>query len=130
MSLIPGVDDDYDSEDGFTRVTRRRRSNKMQFTGRKTGTALRSVPRFRKTHVFVSRLEENMNPDAVKTFVTELINDECEVEQLRTRYLSYSSFLISCDLRHKDLILNPDEPEEGILVRRSYDRQNASHGDA
>ena len=124
------VDNDYDSEDGFTRVTRRRRSNKMQFTGRKTGTVLRSVPRFRKIQVFVSRLEENMSPDAIKNFVNGLINEGCEVEQLRTRYPSYSSFLISCDIRHKDLILNPDEWEEGVLVRRSYDRRNASHGDA
>ena len=83
-----GVDDDYDSEDGFTRVTGRRRSNEMHITDRKTGTVLQSVPPFRKFQVFLS--------NAIKNFVNELINDECDFEQLRTRYSSYSSFLISC----------------------------------
>ena len=87
----PGVDDDYDSDDGFTCVTRRRRSNKVQFTGCKTGTVLWSVPRFSKTQVFVSRLEEDMSIDAIKSFISELIKDQCKVEQLRTIYPLYSS---------------------------------------
>lgn len=67
-----------------------------------------------------------MSPVAIKSFVSELSNDECEVEQMRTGYPSYSSFLIFCKLRQKDVILNSDEWKEGVLVRRSYDRRNAS----
>ena len=105
----PGAEDDYDSENGFTRLISKRRSNNKQFTSRKTGTVHRSVPCFRMIQVCVTRLEENKSPDAVKNFVSELINYEFEVEQLRTSYPSFSSFLIFCDLRHEDLILEPDE---------------------
>ena len=39
--------------------------------------------------------------------------------RLKTKFPSYSSYsyLVSCDFRHKDTVMNPDEWDEVILIR-------------
>ena len=117
--------------DGFTTQTsRRRRRNRTTITGSKTGTSLRSAPSTRKIKIFVTRLEANLAPTVLHDFIKELIDDECEVTKLTTKYPTYSSFVVTCDLRHKDKILNSEEWEEGILIKRFVGSVNNSRPDS
>ena len=118
MNPAPGTAVDDDLEDGFTLVSRRRRNNRSSFTGRKISTNLRSVQHARTTRLFVSRLEPDVTANMLTDYIHELINDDCTVTRFTTRYPSYSSFLVSFDMRHKDTVMNPDEWGEGVLVRR------------
>ena len=87
-------------------------------TGSKSGTTLRSVAQVRKIKVFISRLEADISPETLKPYVREILNDDCTVEKLNTRFPTYSSFLVTCDARHTRTILNCEEWEEGVLIRR------------
>ena len=123
----PLVDTD---NDGFTLVSRRRRPRRCIITGSKSGTSLRSVAQ--KVQIFVSRLEPDLLPSTLKDYVKEIIDDDCEVEKRSTRYPSYSSFVVTCDFRHKESLLNPEEWEDGVIIRRFYgmltNRSGNSHG--
>ena len=119
------ANDEY-VEEGFTQVTNRRRNNKSKFTGRKKGTNLRSVQQVRNIRLFVSRLEAGLSADILKDFICELIGDECSVSKLTTKYPTYSSFLVICDERHKEAIMNPEEWEEGVLVMKYFNRTGSS----
>ena len=89
-------------------------------TGCKTGTILISVPQIRKVPVFVTRLESYLLLETQKEYVPEFIGDECSVVKLVTRYPSYSSFMVTCDFKHLDSVLNPEEWQQGVLVRQFY----------
>ena len=91
-------------------------------TGRKTGTNLRSVPQVKRFNLFVSRIETGVLPDTLKSFVNDLISDTCSVQCLKTRFPDYLSFIVSCDDRHRDTIMNPDEWPEGVLIRQYIGR--------
>ena len=116
--------EETDDEEGFTRVSNRRRPHGRRgaVTGCRTGTSLRSVAQIRKVQIFVTRLEADLQPSSLKAYVTEIINDECTVEKLATRYPDYSSFLVTCNYNHMDSLLNPEEWQEGVLVKRFYGR--------
>ena len=58
--------------------------------------------------------------EELKEFVRELTGTECEVERLKTKYSSYSSFVISCDKSKESVLLDPDEWEKGVLIRPFY----------
>ena len=106
-------------DEGFTVVSNRRarRRQRSVILGRNTATNIRSVPQVKKVRVFVSRLEANLTPNVLEDFVKNLISDDCSVMRLKTKFPSYSSYLVSCDFRHKDTVMNPDEWGEGILIR-------------
>ena len=91
-------------------------------TGRKTGTSLRSVPQVKRFNLFVSRMETGVLPETLKSFVSDLISDVCNVQSLKTKFPDYSSFIVSCDDRHRDTIMNPDEWPEGVLIRQYIGR--------
>ena len=127
-----GFEEEGSDEDGFiTQVSRnqRRRNQKAAFTGRKTGTSLRSVPQVKKINLFVTRLEPNLSEDVLMSFAKDLINDDCSVEKLETRFPSYSSFKVTCDAKYKTAIMNPDEWPEGILIREYVGRRANAMGE-
>ena len=76
-------------------------------TGHKQGTARKAISHMQQTRVFVSRL----SPVVSFTCVNFNIN------RLQTKFPSYSSFVITCDVKHKQKLLIPDEWEEGILLK-------------
>ena len=76
-------------------------------TGRKEGNRLVVVPQIRKTRVFVSRLGPECTVEAIKSYATDLIGCECEVEKLETKFPTYSSFVISCNAQFRDKLLKP-----------------------
>lgn len=118
-------------EEGFVRVSNRRRPRNRRpiITGSRTGTSLRSVAQARKVRVFVTRLEADLLPSVLESYVREIISDECTVEKLETRFPSYSSFLVTCDYRHMNTILNPEEWQEGVLIKRFYGNGPNRSGD-
>ena len=101
-------------------------------TGSKAGTRLASVAQTRKVQIFVSRLEPDLLPTTLKDYVREIIDDECAVEKLNTRFPSYSSFVVTCDFGHLESVLNPEEWEDGVIIRRFFglpgDRSADNHG--
>ena len=115
-------------EEGFTRVTIRRRNIKSKFTGRKNCTNLRSVQQVRNLRIFVSRLEAGLTADILKDYICELIGDECTVANLANKYPNYSSFLVICNERHEEAIMNPDGWEEGVFVMRYLNCTRPSMG--
>ena len=62
----------------------------------------------------------------VKEFVDSMIRDQCKVERLKTRYDNYSSFLVTCDYGHKNTVMNPEEWQEGVLIRQFFGQPNAN----
>ena len=87
-------------------------------TGRKTGTNLRPLPQVKRFNLFVSRIETGVLPETLKSFVSDLISDVCSVQCLKTRLPDYLSYIVSCDDRHMDTIMNPDEWPEGVLIEQ------------
>ena len=87
-------------------------------TGRKTGTALKAVPLRRR--IFVSRLDPEMTCEGMKDYVRELIGVDCDVERVKPKFPSYSSFVITVSKTHEDALLDPDAWEEGLIIRPFY----------
>ena len=90
-------------------------------TGSKAGNELGAVPRVLKCKIFVSRLSPDITADKVKEVTSEIINDSCDVEKLQTKFNTYSSFCVTCDLKHRDKVLDPEMWEAGVLIRQFYD---------
>ena len=85
---------------------RRRRSNLI--TGCKTGNELGVVPKIQKCRAFVSRLSPSITAEKVKEFASEIIGSTCDVEKLQTKFTSYSSFCISCEVQYREIICGPE----------------------
>ena len=102
--------------DGFIthRDCHKRKRNRSTVTGNKTGTVLSAVPTARKIRVFVSRLESDASGLTLKQYVCDMIRGECDVQMLSTRFPSYSSFMISCDIKHSETILCAEEWPPGV----------------
>ena len=121
------IDDDIDnpdaSADDFEKVkSRRKRTRKRVDTviGRKPVTRLGICPRARKFEAFVSRLGPDVTIDAVQEFCRSIINEDCKVEKLKTKFSTYSSFKITCNRWKKEALLNPDSWESGVFIRPFY----------
>ena len=117
-SLYDSEAQDTEEEDFQIYRSRRTRKKNRAVTGRKVGTGMRLVYQVKKFNLFVTRFEVGVLPETLKSFVNELISDECEVQRLDTRFPSYSSFVVTCDDRHKNLIMNPNEWPEGVLIKK------------
>ena len=105
-------------DDGFLhRIPRRSRAQQSLVTGRKSGTALRAAPVVKRIKIFVSRLDPSETTDSMREYVRGLTGTECVIERLKSKFPTYSSFVITCDKQFENILLNPDEWEEGLLVR-------------
>ena len=100
----------------------RPRRNKPLLTGMKADTTLRAVEAVRKISVFISRCHPDETSDGIKSYVQEIISDECSVQKLPTKFPTYSSFVVTCDAKHDEKIMSPDEWSSGILIRKFYGR--------
>ena len=111
------------SLDDFTKVqSRRKRSRKRSnaVVGRKTVACLGTRARASKFDLFVSRLGPNVTAAAVQEFCQAILCEDCEVSKLKTKYDSYSSFKVTCNMWKRAEILNPDSWETGVLIRPFY----------
>ena len=106
-----------------------RKKSKPVITGTKRGTGLRAVSQIKLTRVFVSRLLPDISVEVIREYVSGLVSDDFEIVKLKTRYPSYSSFVITCDLKHRDTLLNPEEWEEGVLLRPFLGKLNPTNAD-
>ena len=68
----------------------------------------------------MSRLSPSITAEKVKEFASEIIGSTCNVEKLQTKFTSYSSFCISCEVQYREIILDPNMWESGVLVRPFY----------
>ena len=100
----------------------RKRSNMI--TGRKVGTKLKSVPFVKLAKIFVSRLEPSASVEGLTEYLYEITGKPLKVAKMTTKHPSYSSFVIVCEKDDETKLLNPDEWEEGVLVRRFYGQVN------
>ena len=106
-----------DSE-GFTTVTRRRNHRESEgVVGTKSGTTLNAITVRRRVNIFVSRLDPGLSVDSLRAYVEEICEKDFEIIKLKTKFPSYSSFVVTCELSEKDKMMNPENWEEGILVR-------------
>ena len=63
------------------------------------------------TRIFVSRFLPDMSVEEVRVYV------EFEIVKLKSKCPIYSSFFTTCDEKHRETLMNPDEWEDGILLR-------------
>ena len=81
---------------------------------------MKAVQVVKKARIFISRLDPDETVDNMKEYVKGLTGEDCDVEKLNARFPTYSSFVITCSKRHENTLLDPDEWEEGLLVRPFY----------
>ena len=112
-----------DNQGFLSRVPRPRQSSKIK-TGKKTGTSLKVVRPVKTSRIFISRLDPECPIEAVQEFVTTMTGNDCVVEKLKPKFPSYSSFVITVNKEHEDTVLNPDEWEEGLILRPFYGKVN------
>ena len=80
-----------------------------------------AIPKVKKCAIFVSRLDPEMTVAKAKEFVSHIVGGAgCVVEKLKTKYNTYASFYVSCDFGHRDVLLDADMWESGVLVRPFY----------
>ena len=86
--------------------------------GRKKGTSLAAVPYSPpKARIFVSRVRPTITVEQIREFVGSIAGVEAEVERITTRNDRYASFLIQVEKRVEEQVLDPDEWEEGLIIR-------------
>ena len=86
--------------------------------GRKKGTALAAVPFSpRKARIFVSRVRPTTTVDEIREFVRSITGEDAAVQRIVTRNEKYASFLVSVEKQVEDQVLDPDEWEEGLIIR-------------
>ena len=108
-------------EDEFQSQRRRRNGRRRNMvTGRKAGNELGAVAPVLKCKIFVSRLNPDISAERVQVAAGEIINDSCDVQKLQTKFNTYSSFYVTCDVKHRDKILDPEMWEKGVLIRPFY----------
>ena len=94
--------------------------------GRKKGTGLAAVPYSPpKARIFLSRVRPTISVDQIREFVHGIAGADADVERIQTRNANYSAFLIKVEKRVEDRVLDPDEWEEGLIIRpfRGFLRQ-------
>ena len=113
--------------------TQQQRTRKPPVTGTKAGTSLRAVEAVRKVSVFVSRCHPEETEEGINNFAHEIISDDCTVQKLPTKFPTYSSFVITCDAKHEEKIMCPDEWSSGLIIRKFYGpsvKDNLTSGNA
>ena len=119
-----------DSE-GFIRREKISRNMQRPLTmGRKTGTRIKVAPKVNKCKIFVSRLDPEFPLEELHEFVHELTgNASCEIEKLKSRFPTYASYVITCDKCYEKTLLDPDEWEEGVIIRPFYLKRSGNPND-
>ena len=105
-------------------INRRQNQNSRLVTGRKPGNSLGVVPKVKMCRVFISRLSPGLSTETFKTFCSQFIDEDFEVLKLAAKFPNYSSFVISCDEKHKQKLFDPENWEEGTLIRPYFGALN------
>ena len=84
-------------------------------TGKKKGSKLKSIPR--RVNIFVSRLDPDETEQSIVEYVQEITGQVCIVRKLNTRAVTFSSFVIACKEDIVEKIMDPEEWEEGVIIR-------------
>ena len=84
--------------------------------GRKKGTRL-GVVAAPKARVFISRLKPRTTADEIAEYVREIAGVDANVERIDSRRTNYASFLIYVDRGAAEKVLDPEEWQEGVIVR-------------
>ena len=112
------------SNDGFETVKKRRRSTPRKskvIVGQNPVASLGTCElRANRYAVFVSRLAPKVSDQAVKLFVESMLGEDVDVERLQTKFMTYSSFKISCNIQMKRKLLDPVNWESGVIIRPFY----------
>ena len=97
--------------------------------GRKKGTGLAAVPFVQRTgpraRIFVSRVRPSTTVDQIRDFVRSIAGVDAVVDRIQTRSDKYASFLVQVEKAVEKFVLDPDEWEEGLIIRpfRGYLRR-------
>lgn len=114
------------SNDGFTVVHRQKRQRQLRSkTNIVTGTASSSSSLIKASQpvrrVFVTRLDPGTQIMDIENLVHSNSDYEVSVEKLKTKYNSYSSFVITCHgNEERDFIMRPDIWPIGTLIKPFY----------
>ena len=90
-------------QEGFIRHERGpRKTQRPLAMGRKSGTRVKVAPVIKKCKIFVSRLAPNFPVEELREFIKELTGDDStEITTLKTKFPTYSSFVITCNKEHE-----------------------------
>ena len=76
----------------------------------------------------MSRVKPQSTVEEIKEYVQEIAGVDADVMKIQSRNTHYSSFLIPVDKNVEDRVLDPDEWQEGLIIRpfpgflrRTYD---------
>ena len=70
-----------------------------------------------KARIFISRCQTYITTEEIREYVQEIAGVESDVERIQSRSQNYASFLITVDKSVEDKVLDPDEWQEGLVVR-------------
>ncbi|XP_006822338.1 uncharacterized protein LOC100369837 [Saccoglossus kowalevskii] len=111
------------NSDGFTTVNRKRKNQR----GPRVGTAdpdrdcaikvVHYNPPFR---AFITRLSPLTSTEDIQSFVKKSLNVQVNCEKLKTKFDTYSSFLIETTREFSGQIMDPTVWPTGILIRKYY----------
>lgn len=81
--------------------------------------------RQRMKQLFVSRFEPDMNESDIGDIIKSSLDIRYSVSKLKTKFPTYSSFVVEYDFNEGDDILNPSVWPEGTLMRRFFPKKDA-----
>ena len=65
----------------------------------------------------MSRVKPQCKTDEIREYVKEIAGIDADVEKIQSRNTTYSSFVIHVDKTVEDRVLDPDEWQEGLIIR-------------
>ena len=114
--------------DGFIykdkRQTKQQQHHRAIVTGTKSPVKLR--PAVNDVRIFATKLSPEETENDIRTYVEEMIGDQCTVEKIRSRTTRHSSFIVTVARRYEAKLLDPSSWEEGVQVRHFYGRLGGS----
>ena len=116
-----------DSEGFLTRVPRNRNVGRPQPTrGSRTGNRLRTVPVDDRCHTFVYNLHKECTALEVEAHIKEVLDDDdVTVIKPQLKRTDSSGFIVSCNRRHRDSLLDASTWEENVRARPYRPPRNA-----
>ena len=80
----------------------------------------KSTPNRSCTGVFITRIEPKASASSIETYVRRETGLSVQVEKLKTKYNTYSSFHIRCDSHIRSLLLDENLWPSGVLFKPFY----------
>ena len=77
-------------------------------------------PPINEVRIFATRFNPEESEADLKTYVSDLIGDDCSVKKIQLRTNRHSSFVVTTKKHYEHILLDPNSWEEGIQVRYFY----------